>query len=160
MRGRHRIYHDRSAYESIQKRLAALGRVENPRALARDISKALYEGNRYDRFREVDRFGKPLIPWRVRRGKYKGALGPTLIPHGTGSDAIRGFFVQRTDLSDGWRLTAGIRSTKEYIYGFHAEGKAGTGSHGGGGIGKGVNLQACGERPGQGCLPGPAAQAS
>lgn len=99
----------------------------NSRELARSCQQILWEGNRADRLRGVDRTGKRLVPWRWRLKKYKGARGPTLAPFGEASRAISGFFADARKAAGGWTVTAGFRGPGVEILGYHAEGKSGKG---------------------------------
>lgn len=118
------IYHKPTALKAIQKRLDQVSGPGSGR-LARNIQYILVEGNREDRLRGVDSRGRPLVPWRVRVGRYAGRTGPTLAPRGTASDVIAGYFARIFNQGQGWRIRCGIKSPKAYIFAFHAEGKSG-----------------------------------
>lgn len=86
----------------------------------------LRDGNSIDRMAGRDANGRALVPWRVRRGKYRGATGPTLAPFGLLSRSIRSFYAE-------WRgqvLAAGFRGPGVEILAYHALGRAGTGRKG------------------------------
>lgn len=121
------------ALKSIREHLANANGRGSDRLMGR-LRDTLIEGNTRDRLRGVDAQGRPLVPWRVRKGKYKGATGPTLVPFGTRSDAIAGFRVKiyrRFGFVGERRIKVGIHSTKADIYVYHALGKSGRGRKGG-----------------------------
>ncbi len=102
-----------------------LAEVQGPGAgrLARAVEKTLIEGNRQDRLRGVDRFGRPLAALRAeRKGKYAGAIGKPLDPFDESSDCVAGFFARLAKNQNGWILKLGIASEKAYIFVFHALG--------------------------------------
>lgn len=86
----------------------------------------LIEGNERDRMTGRDRTGTALRPWRVRRGKYAGASGPTLAPFRQASRSVSAFFAEWR----GNRLVAGFRGPGVEVLAYHAAGKSGTGRKG------------------------------
>lgn len=110
--------------DRIKALITEIGRVDD-RFLA-SVQETLIEGNRRDRLEGVDRTGRPLIPWKVRRGKYAGRKGPTLAPFGRNSRSVTTFYADRR----GTTITAGFRGNRVEILAYHAAGKAGTGRKG------------------------------
>lgn len=92
--------------------------------LARKVEVTLREGNRADRLRGVDRFGRPLAALRSeRKGFYGGATGTPLDPFDESSDCVKGFFARLSKNGIGWIVKVGIASEKAHIFVFHALGK-------------------------------------
>jgi hypothetical protein len=84
------------------------------------------EGNTADRLAGRDRHGRPLVPWLVRSGRYRGAGGPTLAPFNQASRSIAAFY---GDIHSD-RIEFGYRGRRVEILAYHATGRAGTGRKG------------------------------
>lgn len=76
-----------------------------------DIGEQLIRDNRYERQLERGANGRRLRPWKVRKGVYKGALGPTLAPFGDDSRSIDWFAYditqRRTNAANEYILSVG-----------------------------------------------------
>lgn len=88
-----------------------------------EAARVLWDGNKRDRFRGVDRRSARLVPWKWRLERYRGQEGPTLLPFGERSRAIRCFFVEW----NGDLMTAGFRGAGVEVLAYHAAGKSGKG---------------------------------
>lgn len=108
-------------------RALAAGMPEMDRQLARELAQATREANRIERLAGRDADGATLRPVSVRVGKYAGATGAPMVPHGEASSPISGFFVNEVKSANGYTLVAGNRSPMARVLGYHAAGKAGSG---------------------------------
>jgi hypothetical protein len=112
----------------LQRQLGRARSTQHAVDLMQDIGEALIDQNRKDRLRSRDVDGNRLIPWRVRKGPYKDASGPTLAPFGDNSRSIAwfGYDVKQagTRLGQTFTLSAGWEDRGEHPRG--PKGKPGT----------------------------------
>lgn len=97
------------------------------RETAEELAQAVREAHRIARLAGRDADGVPLRPVSVRIGKYAGASGAPIVPHGESSGAIQNAFVNVVQATAGFTIVAGIRGRIAQILRWHAEGKSGKG---------------------------------
>jgi hypothetical protein len=86
-----------------------LGRVRDPQAgvdFMVHVGEDMIRLNRQARLNAIDWRDRPLIRWKVRKGPYKYADGPTLAPFGDDSRSIAwfGYQVKQAGLTNGQRV--------------------------------------------------------
>lgn len=103
------VFWQQNAVAKLQQYLSMM-QGPGARTLAQNIAQAIRDGNRDDRLRGVNRYGRPLVPLKsARKGKYEGAGGPPLAPFGDRSRVVTHFraTVGYSSNAKGFQVTAG-----------------------------------------------------
>jgi hypothetical protein len=113
------IQHYQSKFtQRLNDRLATI-RGTGAQRFAQTIAKDVTDGNRDDRLRGVDGYGRPMPP--RKKPRRDGANGDVMAPHGTASQTITRFFTKVSNSLNGWTMKVGWKDCPWIVY--HAQGR-------------------------------------